>query len=184
MISFYPVTMVHEDLTDMDYWESLPSGYKFDLYQPGDEVEWSRLQSTTDSFPTETEAFAHFQKEFGSVTDELKNRCFFLTTDKHQKIGSATAWFRADRFDDRYGRLHWIVIHPDFRGRGLGRELIRFTMKELNRLYTKAYLTSQTTSYPAINIYLDFGFKPWIEGDQDKKAWDLLRDLLRHPALL
>jgi hypothetical protein len=56
-------------------------------------------------------------------------------------------------------------------------------MEELCKRYPKAYLTSQTTSYPAINIYLDLGFRPWIETNQDKIAWGLLKDLLKHPAL-
>jgi ribosomal protein S18 acetylase RimI-like enzyme len=115
--------------------------------------------------------------------ESLGKRCIFLHANNQEFIGSAMAWYGDGKFNGDYGRLHWVVIHPDFRGQGLGRQLILLTMQELSKRYPKAYLTSQTTSYPAINIYLDLGFRPWIETNQDKIAWGLLKDLLKHPAL-
>ena len=183
MITFYPVTMVCEDLAGVDLEGSLPVGYQYTFFELGDEYEWSRLQATTDSFSTEKEALMHFDKEFGLAKEALKERCLFLSTDQQKNIGSAMAWYGDGRFASDYGRLHWVVIDPDFRSMGLGKQLIIFTVQQLRKRYSKAYLTTQTTSYPAINIYLSLGFRPWINNSQDKIAWQLMRDLLKHPAL-
>lgn len=182
MIAFYPVTMVCEDLDGLDLEGLLPADFHMTLYEPGDELEWSRLQANTDSFATEKASLIHFQKEFGLSKEALKERCFFLTKDQ-QKMGSAMAWYGSGKFDRTYGRLHWVVIHPDFRGMGLGTQLIVFTIQQLRKWHSKGYLSTQTTSYPAINIYLNLGFRPIIENSHDEIAWRLLKDLLKHPAL-
>ncbi|MBK8503502.1 MAG: GNAT family N-acetyltransferase [Saprospiraceae bacterium] len=113
----------------------------------------------------------------------LKTKMFFLKNKSAAIIGSAMAWYGDGRFDNNYGRLHWVVIHPDFRGQGLGRQLIIFTMYQLSCQYSKAYLTTQTTSFQAIKIYLDLGFRPSISNSEDETAWNILRDRLNHPAL-
>ena len=182
MPAFYPVTMVCEDLGGLDLEPSLPADFRFTLYKPGDEMEWSRLQATTNSFSTKKASLVHFQKEFGLAGEAPKERCFFLSREQ-RKIGSAMAWYGDGNFDSSYGRLHWVVIDPFFRGNGLGKQLIVFSIQQLRKWYSKAYLTTQTTSFPAINIYLDLGFRPTIENSHDRTAWQLLKDLLKHPAL-
>jgi ribosomal protein S18 acetylase RimI-like enzyme len=176
--------MTHENLVNGAFSDSPPKLCHYSHYKPGDELAWSRLQATTDSFENENLALAYFQKEFDSAVDELEKRCFFLKTDQQQIIGSAMAWYGDTRFDRSYGRLHWVVIHPDFRRKGLGKHLITFTMHQLSLQYSNAYLTTQTTSFPAINIYLDLGFRPFIAQSTDETAWQLLKELLKHPALL
>lgn len=183
MIELIPVIMTHDDLTRIP--NHLFSGlYNCRLYVPGDESLWAQLQTTTDSFKIETEALKHFEEEFGNAEKELKKRCFFLETAQHKCIGSSMAWYGDGRFDKSYGRLHWVVIDPDFQGQGLGKQLISFSLKQLSKRYEKAYLTTQTTSYKAINIYLDFGFKPYIDNSESKRAWKLLADILDHNSLL
>jgi ribosomal protein S18 acetylase RimI-like enzyme len=158
--------------------------YQYSHYEKGDQIEWSRLQATTGSFASESEALEYFQNQFGLFTTDLEQRCLFLKTNQQQFIGSAIAWYGDGSFDERYGRLHWVVIHPDFRGQGLGRQLIIFTLQQLRQRYSKAYLTTQTTSFQAIKIYLDLGFRPSISTSADETAWKFLKDFLKHPALL
>jgi ribosomal protein S18 acetylase RimI-like enzyme len=183
MINNIPVIMTHENLLSTPEVAAFERPYQISNFQSGDELSWSVLQATTDSFATNAAALAFFQNEFGSDSTALTKKCYFLKTDDQQFIGTAMAWHADPRFDDGFGRLHWVVIHPDYRGKGLGRQLIRYTMQQLSQQYAKAYLTTQTISYPAINIYLDLGFRPWISNDQDKIAWRLLKELLKHPAL-
>ena len=183
MIEFIPVVMVHDDLSRFKTEKFSLSRYSFRPYKSGDAELWSELQTTTDSFSQAEEALQYFDREFGGESAELTNRCFFLETKDQKAIGTAMAWLGDGRFSQEYGRLHWVVIHPDFRGKGLGKYLIKYTLYQIAQIYPKAYLTTQTTSYPAINIYLDFGFRPLIEGAESDRAWKLLKDVLHHPAL-
>lgn len=178
-----PVVMVHDNLSHLDGDIPAIPGFHFREFQSGDENLWSALQTTTDSFTMKEEALKHFSQEFDSNIEELMNRCFFLVSDFNRGIGTAMAWLGDGRFSQEYGRLHWVAIHPDFRGQGLGKYLIKYTLHQMARTYSKAYLTSQTISYPAINIYLDFGFKPYIDSRESQRAWILLKNKLRHPAL-
>ncbi|MCB0668455.1 MAG: GNAT family N-acetyltransferase [Saprospiraceae bacterium] len=183
MVEFFPVSMVHPDLSEIDRnWKKL-SDYTFRNFSPGDEYSWSLLQSSTDSFQTNAEALAHFDEEFGIANLNLAERCFFLINQQNDPVGSAMAWFDDGRYDPDYGRLHWVVIDPGYRGKGLGKVLIHYTLIQLSHFYSKAFLTTQTTSYPAINIYLDFGFIPQIKTHDDQKAWKLLQEVLNHPSL-
>ncbi|MCK5094311.1 MAG: hypothetical protein KAR18_06275 [Spirochaetes bacterium] len=47
----------------------------------------------------------------------------------------------------------------------------------------KAYLTTQTASYRAIKIYLDFGFTPFLDNETSLRAWRALAGYLHHPLL-
>lgn len=172
--------MILNDLTPFTVEPDIPPGYIFRAYADNDLDLWSELQSTTDSFVTTEAAGRHFRQEFGdTVRDELTRRCFFLQTEDQSPVGSAMAWYGEGSFGREYGRLHWVVVHPDFRGKGLGQYLIRSTLHRMTALHNKAYLTTQTTSYPAINIYLQLGFRPFLSRQQDQVAWELLRPLLK-----
>ena len=82
-------------------------------------------------------------------------------------------------FEARDGRLHG--GNSSTPGRKLARPLMQ--NKRLQSFHDKAYLTSQTTSWIAIKIYLDFGFVPLLESADCRDAWRLLALKLRHPAL-
>jgi len=117
------------------------------------------------------EALERFEKEFGSYRDEMEERCFFIVHKENGRvIGTATAWYNNDFKGERYGRVHWVGIHPDFQGKKLAKPLLAVVMMCLAKHHDKAYLTSQTTSYKAINMYLDFGFAPEITDDEAAKA--------------
>lgn len=93
----------------------------------------------------------------------MEERCFFLETDAGRVIGTATAWHHPSFHGARYGRLHWVAIHPEFQGRKLAKPLVGAAMRRLAELHRRAYLTTQTTSWKAVKIYLDFGFEPLAE---------------------
>ncbi len=159
-------------------------GFSYISYRSDvDVMEWAQLQTTTDSFNTVRKARNHFETEFRGEEKLLAERCFFLKSDQGRYVGSAMAWYGGSPFDASYGRLHWVVIHPDYRGLGLGKALIGFTLYQLSRSYSKAYLTTQTTSLRAIYIYLELGFRPWVNSSRHERAWRLIQDQIRHPSL-
>ncbi len=128
-------------------------------------------------------ALKHFHDEFGPFQTELQNRCFFFQNDERKSIGTAMAWYNNNFLGQYHGRLHRVAILPKFQGRILGNPLVSLALKCLNALHEKAYLTTQTASYRAIKIYLDFGFTPFLDNETSLRAWRALAGYLHHPLL-
>src|SRR3989339_183060 len=65
------------------------------------------------------------------------------------------------------GRIQFLSVSKNFRGKGYGKRLIRYALKDLfNQGCTEVYLTTRTDNTPAQKIYKDLGF---IETGRDKK---------------
>jgi hypothetical protein len=56
-------------------------------------------------------------------------------------------------------------------------------MQVLAEYHDSPYLTSQTTSYQAVNMYLNFGFEPYVTNETDIEAWQLLEEVLNRKIL-
>src|SRR5699024_8980243 len=125
------------------------------FFQAGDQINWARIETQAGEFQNEKSALEHFKKEFGPYQYELKKRCLFIETNDGEKIGTTTAWFGQLKEDENiYGRIHWVGIVPDHQGKKLAKPLLSHALKVLAQFHDKAYLTSQTTSYQAVNMYL------------------------------
>ena len=150
------IKMVRPDMDGIPFYP-LPENYSIRAYAPEDENAWVELQKRTDKFnKIDLELF---HREFGYDTDILAQRMFFLLDSGKKIIGTATAWFNNDYHGEKYGRIHWVAIHPDYQGKGLSKPLLSTTCRKLVELgYDKAYLTTSSTRIPAINLYLKFGF--------------------------
>ncbi|NSW91449.1 MAG: GNAT family N-acetyltransferase [Firmicutes bacterium] len=179
-----PVIMVYDNL-DKEVIERLfksnpiPEGFYIRNYRRGEENLWAEIETAAGEFETEEKALEHFQKEFGPYLNEMEKRCFFIVhKESGRAVGTTTAWYNDNFKRERYGRIHWVGVHPDFQGKKLAKPLLAAAMMYLAEHHCKAYLTSQTTSYKAINMYLDFGFKPEIMSDECKRAWNLLEKIL------
>ncbi|MGH2409415.1 MAG: GNAT family N-acetyltransferase, partial [Chloroflexota bacterium] len=96
-----------------------------------------------------------------------------------EAIGTATAW--EHEFEGMVrGRVSWVAIVPAYQGRKLAKPLLSAVMARLARSYGKAYLTTQTTSYPAINLYLSCGFRPHLIHQSCAEGWALMEEALQH----
>lgn len=190
-MEYIPVAMIRPHLEDLPRFP-LPGGYRIRLYRRGDETHWAAIESAAGEFQTPEAALTHFRSEFGARLDDMEQRCCLLETEGGRVIGTATAWYDdgqppwADIRPPGWhgdGRLHWVAIHPDFQGRGLGKPLVTAAMHRLAQFHARAFLTTQTTSWIAIRIYLDFGFQPFLFSPDCPRAWKLIATVSGHPAL-
>ena len=142
----------------------LPDGFRFALYNVGDETRWARIETAVLEFDSEFEALLFFNKKFIPHADELRRRCIFIENEAGEKIATATAWW-----DDLSGRrspwLQWVGVDPRYQGLGLGKSLISRAIELLTELEGDVcfYLHTQTWSYKAIGIYKANGFEPTDE---------------------
>jgi GNAT superfamily N-acetyltransferase len=180
-VPYFHLTMAIESLAGVPVL-TLPAGYGISLYRPGGESDWARIEHLAGEFPDEARALAHYAKEFGGSGDEMRQRCLFLHGPDGAAIGTTTAW-RGEHAGAAIGRLHWVAIVPAFQGRGLAKPLVAAAMACMRQWHSRAYLTTQTTSWVAVKVYLDFGFRPVLDRPDSGEAWALMARMLEHPAL-
>ena len=154
---------------------ALPPEYDWRYFQPGDEREWARVEISAGEFKDERSALAGFRKYY--PTDEhLDERMFFLT-DGGVPCAPATAWFCDDGPDSPQGRLHWVGVDAAHQRKGLSYPLVALAMARMRALgHTRAYLTTQTASWPAIKVYHRFGFRPMSVGEGDAEGWRIVSE--------
>lgn len=173
-----PIVMVRPNLDGIpDY--PLGKGYRIRTYDAKVAERWVDIQAEVGGFASAEAAWERYNHEFAPFPEVMADRCIFVETAEGEVVGTATAWFNASYEGEDYGRLHWVAIKERFQGKGLAKPLISAALQRLAESHGKAYLTSQTTSYKAINIYLDFGFVPYIVSDRCKEAWAMLEQLLQ-----
>ncbi|MFK7693771.1 GNAT family N-acetyltransferase [Paenibacillus sp. HJGM_3] len=171
------LAMQREHLHDIPE-AALPEGYRISLYQPGDEHFWADIETRAGEFREREAALEHFQREYGPHIDEVKQRCLFLFDPEGNAIGTATAW-RGDTFGEPQGRIHWVGIVPEAQGRKLAKPLLSAALRVLAELgHTSAYLTTQTTSWRAVNLYLNYGFVPHRNSPSCDEGWTLIEQQL------
>lgn len=171
-----PLTLVHPDFSTRPSYEC-PAGYRVRSYADGDEEAWIRIEVPAGAFPDAAAARRQFETEFAPVRQCLPGRMLFLEHLDGGPIGTTTAWEGQFAGETR-GRIHWVGIMPEWQGRGLAKPLLSAAMDRLAADYARAYVTTETTSYRGINLYLHFGFVPWVETDLDREGWAILAEVL------
>ncbi len=175
--SHWPLTMIRETLEDLPAY-SLPPGYTFRWYQPGDESRWVAIQAAADRYNKITPEL--FVGQFRAANARLEERQCYLLDPAGDAIGTATAWMDDLAGDPAAGRIHWVAIHPAAQGKGLAKPLMTAVCWRLQMLgHRTAYLTTSMARPVAIGLYLKFGFVPVLAGDEDRARWQRLQEQLR-----
>ena len=142
----------------------LPEGFKYTLFEDGDEKDWAKLEYSVEEFDSEFSALLRFKEEFMPYVDELYRRCLFIENGKGEKVATANAWWSFID-DERRAWLHWVSVSPEHQGLGLGKAVTSRVTQLLLELEGDVdfYLSTQTWSYKAINIYKKCGYEPTDE---------------------
>jgi len=162
-VPFYKLKMVRKAGTPIPDFP-LPEGFKYTFYKDGDEAEWARIETSVDEFDNEFDALLRFNEEFMSDADELYRRCLFIETEDGKKIATSTAWWSFVE-DERRAWLHWVSVADGYQGLGLGKAIVSRVTQLMLEVEGDVdfYLSTQTWSYKAINIYKQFGYVPTDE---------------------
>lgn len=183
-VPFHPVIMVCRSPVDFDC--AIPEGFRLEFWQPGREEDWGRIHMAAGQLGTMEKALRIFRQEFEPFPELLRERMFFLYDEGNNPVATMTLWF-GDDLGERCHRLHWLSCVPECQGRGLGKLMMELSLRLYHRLGCTGalYLTTQTTSYPAINIYQKYGFEPYLGPMPDNgilwnndAAWSIIEEKL------
>ena len=180
-IRYVHLTMERADLDNLPHFE-LPEGYRFVFYRPGDRDQWIAIEQSARELTSFEQGAEVWQKYYGSVEHLMDQRMLFIENAQGEKVATATAY---PHDAPGLGQVHWVAVRRDHQGCGLARPLISRVLERMKELgCNRAMLTTQTTTWVACRLYLDFGFRPSEEAMQDElEGWCILRALVDHPAL-
>ncbi len=165
---------------------NLPAGYHFEFYQPGDKAAWINIEISNKEVKDAAAGERAWERYFADHEKEMPERMVFLVNETGEKVGTATAFYDSFGTDDGVlGWLHWVGIHRKEQGRGLAKPLIAFTLNRLVELdYSRCHIPTQTTTWLAVRIYLDFGFLPTEKSLREApEGWKIIKEITHHPAL-
>jgi GNAT superfamily N-acetyltransferase len=93
--------------------------------------------------------------EFVESFDPKKDRIWLVEAKKHI-VGSIAMVGRSKR----RAQLRWFFVHPDYRGRGIGRKLLIVALRfSRERKYRTVFLWTTSELDAARHIYQDVGFR-------------------------
>ena len=155
----------------------LPAPYSLRWFRPGDEQDWVDIHVDADDFNEGNINLFHAQ--FGTDDEYTARRMCFLCDGANQAVGTASAWHVPDHRGAEAGRLHWVAIVKRLHGQGLAKPMVAAVLNRMVELgYERAYLDTDTRRLAAVNLYLSFGFTPYIPDEDRLRAWQWVRDQL------
>ena len=139
---------------------SLPVGYSFVFYQPGDEQAWAEIETSVCEFAQVSDATAYFARDYLPLQNELQRRTLFVQTAGGEKVATFTAWWNYTGVR-RYPFMHWVAVKPEYQGLGLGKAIIAEGVRLMVAIEGDVvmYIPTQTWSHKAIRLYRWAGFE-------------------------
>lgn len=162
---------------------TLPDGYKYKMYEDGDEKYWCELETKVGEFDNINLAHDYFNRVFMPYKSILNQRMIFITYDDNI-VATASAWFK-DSDSMHFPLLHWVSTDPIHQGKGLAKAAVIYALKKICELDSNdaIYLHTQTWSYDAVGLYVKLGFKitdePLIDTVTDFKCLAEMKPYLR-----
>lgn len=181
-LEYHELIMTLDDLNNNPKYE-LPDGYSYAFWQSKkDLTDWIDIHINSGEFTSKTEAARVFEDFYAEFIDEVYKRCFFIVENKSgKKIATATI---SPADENGYECVvDWLAIDKKFWGKKLAKPLISRTLqlaKELGN--NKILLHTQTHTWLAAKLYLDFGFEPY-NTKEELKGWQILKTITNHPKL-
>ena len=125
----------------------------------------------------------HFHDFYEHFYEELPKRLFFVVNDDGEKVGTATISKLKEKEFGYDAVVDWFAIKKQFQGFKLSRPMINKFIKLANELgHEKILLHTQTHTWLAAKLYLDFGFERFNIED-DIKGWQILKTITNHNKL-
>ncbi|MXP78148.1 GNAT family N-acetyltransferase [Lachnospiraceae bacterium WCA-9-b2] len=183
-IKFYEL-MLERNLKNLPRFP-LPDGYRFVFFQKGDREQWINIERSAKELTSYEQGVEVWNKFFGGKDHELTKRMVFIENKEGTKVATATAYYDIRGIDQSGdGWLHWVAVCREYQGKGLAKPLISYVLEIMQGLgYTHAKIPTQTTTWLACKIYLDFGFRPIPKNAvHSHDGWRIVKTLTNHKAL-
>lgn len=183
-LEYHELLMTFDDTDNFLNYE-LPEGFHYDFYKNGDEFEWAKIHIESGEFMCMEEALKIFHSFYDYFLDELPERLFFVVDDKSlEKVGTATISKLKEAEFGHEAVVDWVAIKKRYQGRKLSKPMIsKFLSIARDLGHKKLLLHTQTHTWLAAKLYLDFGFEPF-NVNEDIRGWKILKTITDHDKLI
>ncbi len=181
-IKYYELLMKYDDTSTFKKYE-LPDGFHFEFYKIGDELEWVNIHIQSGEFTSEEQGLEWFHTFYDNFINELNKRCVFIVDNEtNEKVGTATVSLLKEKEYGYDAAIDWLAIKKKYQGRGLSKPLFTKFMEIAKNLgHEKVILHTQTTTWLAAKLYLDYGFE--VLNKDEINGWRILKTLTNHEKL-
>lgn len=108
---------------------------------------------------------------FVHAVDRLDEHGIHLAVHDGVPIGHCCLMVR-DESEATVGKLGWVVVHPNWRGKQIGRAVCVAALHDANgRGLDTVLLNTEDFRLPAVRLYLDLGFAPVLGDGPEQDAW-------------
>lgn len=168
--------LMERELTDPIPSYELPEGYRFAFYQPGNRDAWIAVEQSAKELKSFEQGVEVWQQYYGKVESQMHDRMLFIVNPKGEKVATATAY---PTDEPGLGQVHWVAVKREEQGKGLARPLIAKVLEVLaGHGCQRAFLHTQTVTWVAVRLYLQFGFRPTSESaEKHAEGWRIIREL-------
>jgi GNAT superfamily N-acetyltransferase len=181
-LEYHELLMTLDNLKDIKHFD-LPNGFEIVFWGADDDLDdWVNIHINSGEFTHKKEAYEIFNDFYSPFINEINKRCFFIVDNNtNQKIATATISPSGE-----YGYpcvIDWLAIDKSYWGQRLGKPLLSRTLQLASDLgYNKILLHTQTHTWLAARLYLDFGFEPF-NLQEEIKGWQILKTITNHSKL-
>ena len=111
----------------------------------------------------------------------LKDALFVVEEKATGRLCASAAAEKTDMPErPELGVLGWVMTHPDYNGKRLGRSV---SVAVMHRLYQEGYraysLLTDDFRVPAVSTYIKLGWQPWLYLEDMEGRWRALADVLK-----
>ena len=110
----------------------------------------------------------------------LKDALFVVEEKATGRLCASAAAEKTDMPErPELGVLGWVMTHPDYNGKRLGRSV---SIAVMHRLYQEGYRTYSLLTddfrVPAVSTYIKLGWQPWLYLEDMEGRWRKLAEIL------
>jgi mycothiol synthase len=153
----------------------LAPGYGLRTYRPGDEDAWLALLSTGVFGAWDRPRLARM---LAGERGPLPRTGLFFVTQADEPVGTACTFLHPGECGD-VAELGWVVVHPKYRGHGLGLQVCRAVLGFVRDMgHSYIYLMTEDFRLAAIKTYLRLGFEPEMVDPSHPRRWQAIQHAL------
>src|SRR5690606_5032909 len=170
----YNIFMMCEQLNENALTE-LSTDYYFRNCRPNELEIWKAFPFDCDTVPAEYEDFMNefIKVSYGYDMDTFFQNTLFVCNQDDRPIATCLHWKAYGKFSS----IHWLKTLKTYEGKGLGRALLSEIMRKFDTKDYPIYIHTQPSSFRAIKLYADFGFKLLTGGQLGTRINELEKSL-------
>ena len=138
----------------------LPQGFHFRMCRPDELETWKAMLLDFPHTPEVHDEYIqvmtdYFNDVYAEKSDLFFQKCLLACDENDTPVGRGFIW----KAYDKINTVHWYKVLKPYENRGIGRAILTAMMKDLAEEEYPVFLHTHPSSFRAIKLYSDFGFR-------------------------